>query len=123
MECTRPGTILIVDEDPAIRDSLEFALTLEGYAVRTYARAYDLLNDDNVPAPCCLVIDQQRLPDMEAMQFIDTMRRRLQDLPAILVTSWLTDADRRVAESTGVAIVEKPLTTGRLFQRIDAAFR
>ena len=123
MEHAQPQTILIVDEDAALRDSLTFALNLEGYAVRTYATARDLLEDDSIPDRSCLVADQQRLVDMDGWELIRQMRSRSGTLPAILIISRPTEAARRMAAAARISIVEKPLTTGALFQRIDAAFR
>jgi CheY-like chemotaxis protein len=39
------GTVLIVDDDPAVRSSLQFFLEIEGFAVRTYSCGPDLLGD------------------------------------------------------------------------------
>ena len=38
-------TVLIVDDDPAVRSSLQFCLEVEGFLVRTYSCGSDLLND------------------------------------------------------------------------------
>lgn len=115
-------TILVVDDDAALRSSLEFILGVEGYAVRAYASGRELLDDADLPICGCLVVDQ-RLPDIEGLQLIDVMRNRDASLPAILITTHPTIAMRRRAEAAKVPIVEKPLITGALFQRIGAAFR
>jgi FixJ family two-component response regulator len=112
-------TVLLVDDDAALRSSLEFILGIEGYAVRTYSRGRDLLDDKNLPEHGCLVIDQ-RLPDIEGLKLIDALRARSVRLPAILITTHPNRMLRRRAEQANVAIVEKPLITGDLFQRIGA---
>ena len=115
-------TILVVDDDAALRSSLEFILRVEGYAVRAYASARELLDDADLPDFGCLVVDQ-RLPDVDGLQLIDTLRDRNLRVPAILITTHPTLALRRRAEAANVPIVEKPLITGTLFQRIGAAFK
>ena len=115
-------TILLVDDDSALRGSLEFILGIEGYKVRAYARGRELLDDPNLPDKGCLVIDQ-RLPDIEGLKLIDALRARSVDLPAVLVTTNPSRALRRRAEEANVTIVEKPFLTGTLFQRIGAALR
>jgi two-component system, LuxR family, response regulator FixJ len=115
-------TILLVDDDPALCSSLEFILGIEGYAVRTYGRGRDLLNDANLPTEGCMVIDQ-RLPDIEGLKLIGALRARSVNLPAILITTNPNKALRRRAEEARVAIVEKPLLTGTLFQTIGAALK
>jgi hypothetical protein len=44
-------------------------------------------------------------------------------LPAILITTHPNRALRRRAEQANVTIVEKPLITGTLFERISAALK
>lgn len=116
------NTIILVDDDAALRGSLEFILGIEGYTVRAYARGRELLDDTNLPDKGCMVIDQ-RLPDIEGLRLIDALRARSVKLPAILVTTNPTRALRRRAEQANVTIVEKPLLTGTLFERIGAALR
>jgi FixJ family two-component response regulator len=115
-------TILLVDDDAALRSSLEFILGIEGYVVRAFARGSDLLDETNLPEHGCMVIDQ-RLPDIEGLQLIAELRARSVNLPAILITTHPNRVLRRRAEEAAVAIVEKPLLTGTLFQQIEIALR
>jgi FixJ family two-component response regulator len=116
-------TVLLVDDDLAVRSSLAFNLRTEGYSVRAYATGRELLDDPDMPQQTCLVIDL-RLPDIEGLKLIEQVRRRADNraLPAILITTNPSAAVRRRAEEAQVPIVEKPLITGTLFQRIHAAF-
>ncbi|MEJ0097220.1 MAG: hypothetical protein WDM84_03895 [Bauldia sp.] len=51
------SVLLIVDDDPAVRNSLKFSLEIEGYAVRLFATARSLLADARLPACGCLIAD------------------------------------------------------------------
>lgn len=115
-------TVLVVDDDAALRSSLEFILGVEGYAVRAYASGHELLDDDDLPASGCLVIDQ-RLPDIDGLQLIDAIRHRGVTLAAILITTNPTRALQRRAEAAKIPIVEKPFITGALFQQISAVLK
>ena len=42
--------VLVLDDDSAVRDSLKFSLGIEGFEVRTYSSASDLLNEAKLPA-------------------------------------------------------------------------
>lgn len=119
---TSRRTVLLVDDDAALRSSLEFILGIEGYAVRAYARGRDLLDDLSLPERGCLVVDQ-RLPDIEGLKVIGELRARAVTLPAILITSNPNRALRCRAEEVNVTIVEKPLITGTLFEQIGAALK
>jgi FixJ family two-component response regulator len=114
------GIVLVVDDDPALRSSLEFSLRIEGYTVRTFGNASELLEEPSLPGHGCMVIDQ-RLPDMTGLDLIDILRKRAIRLPAILVTTNPSKAIQRQAADAGIPIVEKPLLTGALFHRIITA--
>jgi two-component system response regulator FixJ len=115
-------TVLIVDDDPAVRSSLQFRLEIEGFLVRTYSSGSDLLNDQNVPQSGCLVIDY-RLPSMNGLDLLSELRRRNIMLPAILVTTHPSVAVRAQTAAAGVVLIEKPLLSEALFEGIRAAMR
>jgi two-component system, LuxR family, response regulator FixJ len=113
-------TVLIIDDDPAVRNSLKFALEVEGFAVRAYPAGADLLGESEFPAGGCLVVDY-KLPEMNGLDLLVELRRRHVDLPAILITTHPSSEVRRRAELAGVTLIEKPLLNDTLFQEIRAA--
>lgn len=115
-------TVLIVDDDPAVRSSLQFCLEIEGFIVRTYSSGSDLLSDQNVPQSGCLVIDY-RLPSMNGLDLLSELRRRKVMLPAILVTSHPSMLVRTQIAAAGAVLIEKPLLNEALFDGIRAAMR
>lgn len=110
-------SVVIVDDDDAVRDSLKFSLEIEGFAVRTYAQPQQLLSEADMPACDCLVVDQN-MPGMSGLDLIDRLRSRKFLAPAILITSHPHSDVRARAASAGVAIVEKPLLSGVLLDSI-----
>lgn len=115
------GTVVaVVDDDPAIRHSLKFALEVEGFAVRVYPGAAELLNDLETAGAECLVIDQN-MPGMKGLELISSLRGRKEFTPAILMTSHPTAWLRENADKAGVAIIEKPLLGNSLIDRIHEA--
>jgi FixJ family two-component response regulator len=115
-------TVLIVDDDPAVCSSLQFCLEVEGFLVRTYSSASELLNDQNVPQSGCLVIDY-RLPRMNGLDLLAELRRRKVMLPAILVTTHPSMLVRAQIAAAGAMLIEKPLLNEALFDGIRAAMR
>jgi two-component system response regulator FixJ len=113
-------TILVIDDDPAVRNSLKFSLEIDGFPVRAYSNAAELLNDRELPGSGCLVIDY-KLPGANGLDLLDELRRRHVDLPAILITTKPSASVRRQAAVAGVPIIEKPLLTETLFQSIRTA--
>jgi FixJ family two-component response regulator len=115
---TMPGQVLVVDDDAAVRNSLKFALELEGLTVRAYADGDALLADSALPAKGCLVVDYY-MPAMNGLDLVTCLRRRHVDLPAILITAKATDSMRRSAERAGIRrVLEKPLDDSSLFDSI-----
>jgi two-component system response regulator FixJ len=113
-------TVVIIDDDPAVRNSLKFALEVEGFAVRAYPSGADLLRETEFPADGCLVVDY-KLPEMNGLDLLVELRRREVDLPAILITTHPSSEVRRRAALAGVILIEKPLLSDTLFRAIRAA--
>jgi two-component system response regulator FixJ len=114
--------VLIVDDDPAVRSSLQFCLEIEGFVVRTYSCGPDLLDDLDMPQTGCLVIDY-RLPSMNGLDLLSELRRRRIELPAILVTTNPSVSVRAQTAAAGAVLIEKPLLNEALFDGIRAAMR
>jgi two-component system, LuxR family, response regulator FixJ len=105
--------VVIVDDDPAVCNSLQFSLELEGFVVRAYGDAAEFLEADE--AACdCLVIDQ-RMPGMSGMELIIRLRALNVRTPAILLVSQSNSA------VAAVPIVEKPLFGNALLEQIRKA--
>ena len=113
--------IVLVEDDPGVRDALQFSLRLAGYSVRAYARAENALSD-TFPRPACLVVDQ-RLGANDGLELIRRLRDQHGAMPAVLIASYPGPALRRRAGAADVAIVEKPLIGGRLLETIGQMSR
>jgi two-component system, LuxR family, response regulator FixJ len=117
-ELSVPGwVVVVVDDDPAVRNSLQFSLEIEGFTVRSYANAAELLGLSELPYCNCLVVDQ-RLPGMNGLDLIAALRARHLAAPAILITSQPSVAVSERAAKTDVLIVEKPLLGNSLLDKI-----
>lgn len=115
------GTVLIVDDDAAVRSALKFALEVEGLVVRLYDGSTALLADRNLPKSGCLVVDY-RMPGMDGLQLVEVLRARAVALPVILITGRTNKQLRRFAERLGIShVLEKPLSDGALVESIRSA--
>ena len=101
-------TVVVVEDDEAVRDSLKFSLVIEGFAVRAFSSGPQLLAEPSLSPGDCYVVDQN-MPGMSGLDLISTLRARNLTAPAILITSHPSAAVRDRAAAAGVAIVEKPL--------------
>jgi two-component system, LuxR family, response regulator FixJ len=118
----RSPVVVVVDDDPAVCSSLKFSLELEGFAVRAYGSAADLLEAEDFGGCDCFVVDQ-RMPGMTGMELIAKLRDQKVRTPAILLISQANPALTARAAMAHVPIVEKPLLGNALVERILDACR
>lgn len=112
--------VFVIDDDAAVRNSIKFALELEGFEVRVYPSAQELPTEDSIPSPGCLVVDYH-MPDMNGLELVAKLRERNKALPAVLITS--PDANlRNRAAALGVTMVDKPMLGDPLLNAVRAAF-
>ena len=115
------GTVLLVDDDAAVRQSLKFALELEGLDVRLYDGGPELLADPALPSSGCLVLDY-KMPAMNGLEVLARLRDRRVSMPTLLITSHADAALRDRAAAAGVrGVVEKPLQDSVLIDSIRDA--
>jgi len=118
-----PGanTVLVVDDDAAVRASLTFAFEVEGFQVNLYNRGKALLADPNLAEGACPVVDY-RMPDIDGIDLIERLRGQNVTLPTILIHGRVTKQLRMLAPKLGVAAaLEKPLFDSVLVESIHTA--
>src|SRR5690606_26346397 len=111
----------VVDDDPAIRDSLAFLLDTADLASRTYESAAALLAHAETLAPGCIVTDV-RMPDMSGLEMV----RRLSEMgvrhPVIVMTGHADVPLAIEAVRAGVKdFIEKPFDDEALLGSIRMA--
>ena len=105
---TSAPMLLLVDDDPAVRASLQFSLELEGFAVETFDSGETLVAQANLADPDCLVIDY-RLPGIDGLSLLRLLRERGETCPAVIITSNPTRSVRQRTADAGAVLIEKPL--------------
>ena len=116
----QPPFVAVVDDDPAVCNSLKFALELEGLAVRTYTSGAALLRGNDLKTYGCFVVDQ-RMPGMSGLELVRELRERGIATPAILIVSEPSVSLSARAAEARVPIVEKPFLGNTLIERIREA--
>lgn len=110
---TAPALLLLVEDDPAVRASLQFSLELEGFKVETFASAEALMAREPLTDHACLVLDY-RLPGIDGLTLLQLLRERGETCPAVIITSNPTRAIRQRTGKAGAVLIEKPLLTDGL---------
>jgi FixJ family two-component response regulator len=78
--------VYVVDDDPAVRVSLDSLLRSAGFRVETFSSGRDFRNRRALEASACLVLDI-RLPETNGLDFQDELIRNHVDLPIIFMTA------------------------------------
>jgi two-component system, LuxR family, response regulator FixJ len=113
--------IIIVDDDKAVRDSLNFSLRLEGLDVHTCPDGESLLAYPDLDKADCLVVDA-RMPGLDGFALRQKLLDRGVCAPMILITAPVTSNLRRKADAAGfLAVLEKPLLDNILLRHVHAA--
>ena len=115
------ASILVVDDEASIRESLEVLLSLENYSVRTAgdgAEGLRLLDQGNFD----LVLLDLALPGQSGLELLPQFKERQPDLPIIMITAYGTvdnvvDSIRAGAEN----FVQKPWDNEKLLADIRSA--
>jgi two-component system response regulator FixJ len=116
----RGAVVGVVDDDPAVRNSLKFSLEVEGFSVRVYSDGGEFLDKFERDGAGCLVIDQN-MPGLNGMDLVEILRKRNDPIAAILMTSHPTANLRERARKAGISIIEKPLLGNALIERLREA--
>lgn len=112
--------VLLIEDNAAVRRSVQLLLQGRGFDVRAYAEAARLLADDNIWRASCLVADL-RLGEDDGIDLLLSLRRRGWLGQAILISALFSEQVRRSALSGGfAAVLEKPLRPREL---VDAVAR
>jgi two-component system, LuxR family, response regulator FixJ len=115
------AVIHVVDDDPAMRDSLAFLLDVNGFQPKTYESANALLSAATIDAPGCVVSDI-RMPGMNGIELVRELKRKGTACPVILITGHGDVALAVEAMKAGaVDFIEKPFDDAVLLGAIRAA--
>ncbi len=121
MSMTEPKKILIVDDDPEIREVLTLLLSSEGYqtvAAEKGSEALDLL-DDSVD----LVILDIMMPDASGYAVCAEIRKR-SSVPILFLTAKTEESDKTLGFSVGGDdFLTKPFSMAELISRVKAMLR
>jgi DNA-binding response OmpR family regulator len=113
--------ILIVEDEPAIAESLAYALRRDGF---TTTLAPTLADARRALSAASLVILDLMLPDGSGFDLLGDVRRSATAVPIIVLTSRDDEADRVAALETGADdYVTKPFSTREMTARVRAVLR
>ncbi|MER7742896.1 response regulator transcription factor [Streptomyces sp. NPDC096538] len=118
-----PHTVLLAEDDRAIRNALERALTLEGYHVTAVADGVEALAQAHRSRPDVLVLDVM-MPGIDGLQVCRVLRAEGDRTPVLILTALVETADRIAGLDAGADdYVVKPFDVEEVFARLRALLR
>ena len=116
-------TVLVVDDEPNIRELVEVALKFHGCAVAVSATGKDAMHQAEIYEPDLMILDVM-LPDMDGFEVCRTLRAEGNDVPVIFLTARDTTSDTiRGLTIGGDDYVTKPFSVEALVARVRAVLR
>ncbi|MCL8015812.1 response regulator transcription factor [Streptomyces sp. AS02] len=118
-----PQTVLLAEDDRAIRNALERALTLEGYRVTAVADGVEALAQAHRTPPDVLVLDVM-MPGIDGLQVCRVLRAEGDRTPILMLTALVETQDRIAGLDAGADdYVVKPFDVEEVFARLRALLR
>ena len=117
------GEIFVVDDDPAVRETLSIVLSAGGYEVICFADGAALLSVARNRAPACILLDVH-IPGKSGLDILKELRG--EDYPApIFIISGHGDIAMAVSAIKHGALdfIEKPFRGDELVLRLNEASR
>lgn len=121
-DATESGPVIhVVDDDPAICDSLKALLEQDGMQVQTYLSSEEFLHSFQPGQEGCILLDAY-LPGMSGLELLQVLRAKGFGLPAIMITGHSDVAIAVTAMKAGaVDFIEKPINNEDLHAAIARA--
>ncbi|MBK8537672.1 MAG: response regulator transcription factor [Candidatus Competibacteraceae bacterium] len=118
---SKPPTVFIIDDDPAVRDALGLLLRAGGLSVDTFASAAEFLAADAARQPGCVVLDV-RMPGMSGLELQKQLQTQGNRIPIIFMTGH-GDVPMaiRAMKAGAFDFIEKPFQGEMLRARIHEA--
>lgn len=103
------GTVFLIDDDPAVRDSVALLISLKGLRTQVFANAESFI-DTCRPDWCGCVLTDLRMPGMSGLQLQLALRERQIEMPLVVLTAHGDVATVRAAFKNGAFdYLEKPV--------------
>ena len=121
-----PCSILVVDDEPGIRDLLSMMLEVAGHSVVT---AEDGLQAPKVLAstPVDIVITDLLMPERDGLEFITEVRKKYPNLKIIAMSGGghiARDSYLRIAKNFGAhLLLEKPFTQAGVLAAVETVLQ
>jgi two-component system OmpR family response regulator len=117
------GLVMVVEDEPRMRDLLARALSQWGFSVSTARSGEESVRLSDASAPEIVVLDLN-LPGMDGMECLVRLREKLPKVQGIVLTGFASvESARQAVHLEVVEFLTKPCHLGELEQALDRAMR
>ena len=117
-----PDTILVVEDEPALRDTLVYNLKKDGFTVEAVGDGRSALESARRLSPNLIVLDIM-LPELDGFEVARILRREM-STPILMLTARDDEIDRVVGLEVGADdYLTKPFSMRELMARVKAQLR
>ncbi|MCK6538494.1 MAG: response regulator transcription factor [Anaerolineales bacterium] len=117
-----PETILVVEDEPALRDTLSYNLKKDGFAVESVGDGRAALESARKLKPDLIILDIM-LPELDGFEVARILRRET-TTPILMLTARDDEIDRVVGLEVGADdYLTKPFSMRELMARVKAQLR
>lgn len=114
-------TVFVLDDEPAVRDSLRCLLETERYRVETFDSPGQFLQAADSNQVACLILDL-KMPQMNGLEVLQLVARQKPRLPTIVLTAYAdTPSIVKAMRSGAVNLLEKPCSDLQLLEAVREA--
>src|ERR1700730_17264344 len=111
----------VIDDDAAVRASVQLLLKGGGVEARPYASAEAFLREATPDDDSCLIIDVD-MPGIGGLELLDQLRENGVKTPAIMITgAGITDGLVTAIKRFDAMLLEKPFLPGELLSSVKRA--
>ncbi len=122
MQNEQKATILVVEDEPTLIDTLEYNLTRQGYGVSTAADGFKALELARSLRPDLIVLDVM-LPGLDGFEICRILRQEM-NVPILMLTARDDEIDKVVGLEVGADdYLTKPFSMRELMARVKAHLR
>jgi two-component system response regulator FixJ len=115
--------VCVIDDDDAVRDSLQALLSNAGFNVLTYGESAGFLEEYSPESTSCALIDV-RMPGIDGMELLEQLAA-MDNMPPIVIITGHGEVEMavRAMKIGAFDFIEKPFEPDALIERVNAAVR
>jgi two-component system response regulator FixJ len=115
------ATVFVLDDEPAVRDSLRDLLESEHYQVRTFGSPGEFLRAPDSRQRACLILDL-KMPEIHGIEVLQSVMQQRPRLPTIVLTAFAEVPVVVTAMKLGAMnLLEKPCSDSDLLEAVREA--